>query len=305
MKLKEFLINKNVGDMLVRYGRDNNVSPSLIIENLVEEFLYNKKYFDVGIDDDVDDVSLEDIYVERKSKFSTVSKGKVGVLLRYGDLNFGYYDSEEIDGVIDKLLDFSDDELKELDRSKWEHGGKKYKKFIREKMENPLLSIDEFLDKWFGISKVERKYKSRVVTEFYYKNNTIAHFNNNNYSKKQIQEVEMFLQKLSGAELDYIIENRKASDLQSSEYLLQYMREYNKKNDIEKLPYTVIIPSGNVVIQRKGLRFGTHKPDKVKKVWDFLEDKRWSKSYSTAGVGMSGKVYIQWLYSEMAKEGAL
>ena len=306
MKLKEFLINKNVGDMLVRYGRDNNLSPSLIIENLIEEFLYNKGYFDIEIDDDEYDVSPADIYAERKSKFTTLSKGTVGVLLKYDDLDFGYYEKNEIDEVIDKLLDFSDDELRELDRNKWEYSKPKYKKFIREKMDNPLLTVEEFLqDKYFCISKVERKYKNRVVTEFYYKNNTIAHFNHNNYSKKQIQEVEMFLQDLGGDELDYIVENRKASDLQSSEYLLQYMGKHNQKVDIEKLPYTVIIPSGNVVIQRKGLRFGTHKPDKVKNVWDFLEVKRWSKSYSTAGVGVSGKAYLQWLYSEMAKEGAL
>ena len=303
MKLKEFLINKNVGDMLVRYGRDNNLSPSLIIENLIEEFLYNKGYLDIGLDDDGEyDVSPADIYAERKSKFVSNSKG----LLKYGDLDFGYYDKDEIDEVIDKLLDFSDDELMELDRNKWAYSKQKYKKFIREKMDNPLLTVEEFLkDKCFCISKVERKYKTRVVTEFYYKNNAIAHFNHNNYSKKQIQEVEMFLQNLGGDELDYIVENRKESDLQSSEYLLQYMGKHNQKTDIEKLPYTVIIPSGNVVLQRKGLRFGTHKPDKVKNVWDFLEDKRWSKSYSTSGVGVTGKEYLQWLYSEMAKEGAL
>lgn len=306
MKLKEFLINKNVGDMLVMYGRDNNLSPSLIIENLIEEFLYNKGYIGVGVEDDEYDVSPADIYAERKSKFSTVSKGAVGVMLRYGDLDFGYYDKDEIDDVIDKLLDFSDDELRELDRNKWKYSKPKYKKFIREKMENPLLTVEEFLkDRYFGISKVVREYPNRVVSEFYYKNNTIAHFNHNNYSQNQINEVELFLHGLGGDELDYIIEHRKSSKLQSSEYLLQYMGKYNQKTDIEKLPYTVIIPSGNVVIQRKGLRFGTHKPDKVGEVWDFLESKRWSKSYSTAGVGIKGKAYLQWLYSEIGKEGAL
>ena len=71
------------------------------------------------------------------------------------------------------------------------------------------------------------------------------------------------------------------------------------------IPYTFIISSGNVLIQRKGLRFGTHKPDKVSRVWEFLESKRWSKKYSTEEVGISGKSYLQWLYSEMEKEGVL
>lgn len=306
MKLKEFLINKNIGDILVVYGRDNNLSPSLIIENLVEEFLYNKGYIDVGVEDGEDDVSLADIYAERKSKFTTVSKGNVGVLLRYDDLDFGYYDKDEIDDVISKLLDFSDDELKELDRGKWEYSKPKYKKFIREKMENPLLTVEEFMqDKYFGITKVVREYSSRVVSEFYYKSNTIAHFNHNNYSQNQIDDVELFLKRLGGDELDYIVEHRKESDLQSSEYLLQYMGQYNQRMNIEKLPYTVVLPSGNVFIQRKGLRFGTHNPDNVKDVWDFLESKRWSKEYSTAGVGIAGKSYLEWLYSEMEKEAVV
>lgn len=298
MKLKEFLINKSIGDILVRYGRDNDVSPSLIIEHLVETFLYNKGYIEEEIDEPV--LTPAEIYAERKNKFTKKrSKGKY--FLKYGDLDFGYFPPDEIDEVIDKLLYFSDEELQEFDRQNWRYGQKEYYAFVREKLDNPLLTLKDFFDT-VKITRKDREYRSRNVTEFTYKNNVVVYFNHNIFSEEIIDNVEKFLNNLSREEVLKLIEMRKDSGLQSSDFVLNYMNEKKIEKKKNHLKYTVVNPSGNLLIQKNGVRFGTHKPEKIKEVWDFLNDKNWDNSYSMQGVGLKGKAYVIWLYSEMGKE---
>lgn len=298
MKLKEFLINKSIGDILVRYGRDNDVSPSLIIEHLVESFLYNKGYIEEEIDEPV--LTPAEIYAERKNKF--MKKGSNGrYYLKYGDLDFGYFRPAEIDEVIEKLLYFSDEELKELDRQNWRYGQREYYAFVREKLDNPLLTLKDFFSS-AEINRYDRKYDNRVVTEFTYKGDVIAHFNHNIFSEDIIDNVGEFLNKLSRDEVLNVIEMRKKSELQSSDFILDYMNEKKIEKKKNHLKYTVVNPSGNLLIQKNGVRFGTHKPEKIKEVWDFLNDKNWDNSYSMQGVGLKGKAYVIWLYSEMGKE---
>lgn len=297
MSLREYQIDKNLAMILEKYGRDNNISPSMVIEHLLETFLYEKKYIVVDEEDFEEDNTPQIMYGERKSKFSKISKTKRSYLLKYGDLDFGYYKNDEVDDVIDKLLDFSDKELEELDRNKWEYSKRKYSKFIRQKLENPLLTPEEFMSS----SRLTKWVNEDTVRFVFYKNNEriqLVHFNRSIYDDDVINDAYLFISGLSDEEICEYDGQRRASDLVSAEFLLKYMEDFG----VKRLPYTLVSPSGKVIFQRKGATFGTHNVEKVREVWDFLDSKGWDKAYSTKGTGLTGKTYLNWLYSEMENE---
>ena len=297
MSLREYLIDKNVGMILEKYSRDNDISPSMVIEHLLETFLYEKGYINDDVEDDM--ITPAELYEVRKSKFLKLKHNGL-YHLTYGDLDFGHFKVEEIEEVMDRLLDFSDDELRELDKNKWKYSSRKYGEFIREKLENPLLTPDKFMNA-FRISKWDGTDKVRFV---FYKGKfrkQIVQFNRNIYSNDVINKAYSFVLELSEDEIWDLFAKKEKSKTKSADFFLKYMNEYG----VERLPYSVVNKSGNILFQRKGFTFGTHKVNKAREVWEFLNSKGWDKSFSTKGKGLTGKNYLNWLYSEIENEKVL
>ena len=51
MKSKNCVLKTELMEGLLQYERDTNLSPKSIIESLVEDFLYNKGYLTIGVED--------------------------------------------------------------------------------------------------------------------------------------------------------------------------------------------------------------------------------------------------------------
>ena len=301
MTLRNYLIDEDLGMVLERYSRDNDISPSLVIEKLLETFLYKKEYIQEEVNDIVE--TPAEIYAKRRDNFIVKHRTKDYYQLIYNDISFGFFKKDEINDIIDKLLDFSDEELQELNQDNWEYSSKQYKRFLREKLDNPLLTVDEFI-RDSRISVEVKNNKGDKITRFNFKGKMILQFKKGT-SKKTMEEIYYFLKERSDEELKGIIEDRKKLKVNSFKYVSKYMESYdeNKDTDETRLPYTTIVKSsGNLLFQRKGFTFGTHKPQKATEVWDFLDSKNWNPKYSTKGKGLSHKEYLQWLYTEIENE---
>ena len=301
MTLRNYLIDEDLGMVLERYSRDNDISPSLVIEKLLETFLYKKEYIQEEVNDIVE--TPAEIYAKRRDNFIVKHRTKDYYQLTYDDISFGFFKKGEINDIIDKLLDFSDEELQELNQDNWEYSSKQYKRFLREKLDNPLLTVDEFI-RDSRISVEVKNNKGDKITRFNFKGKMILQFKKGT-SKKLMEEIYSFLKELSDEELEGIIEDRKKLRVNSFKYVSEYMESYdeNKYTDETRLPYTTVIKSsGNLLFQRKGFTFGTHKPQKATEVWDFLDSKNWNPKYSTKGKGLSHKEYLHWLYTEIENE---
>lgn len=287
MILNDYQLRTDLSDALQNYERENNCSPILVIENLLEKFLYDEGYITVGEEEVVCKTPFE-IEAERRSKFTVISKGKKSKQIRYGDVDFGYFSANEIDNVIDELLGFSDEQLKELDRGSWKYDKSKYKSYFRAKLDNPYLSVEDFLNNTRINVSVYRSGKTHIS----FKGNTICLFNHSKVKGDVIDSVYDFLNGLSDEELLELIRLKDESDLVSADFVLDYMNAFKK-------PYVLFTDSGMVMFQRKGYTFGTHNREDLDVIWEFLDSVGWDKSYSTKVTGLKGQDYKDWLYAKI------
>lgn len=287
MILKDYHLRTDLADALQDYEIENNCSPILVIENLLEKFLYDEGYITVDRDTVVCKTPFE-IEQERRSRFVVRNKGSSKNII-YGDLDFGYFNSDEVDDIIEELLGFSDDELEGLSRNNWEYGKSKYKPFFRAKLKNPSLTCDEFMN----LCRVSLSVYSSGKILISFKGKRVCSFNSK-VSRDVIDEVRSFLLGLSDDELDSLIKAKDESSLTSAEFVLDYVDRHRGRK-----PYVLFKPNGNVMFQRGGYSFGTHDRGYLDSVWEFLDSVDWDKSYSTKVTGLKGKRYKEWLYGEM------
>ena len=297
MKSRSFQLDENVLNAMDNYVEENNISSAnVLIESLLEKFLYENDYIRYDVEEVVK--TPADIKLERKDKFRFRSHGEKWVGLFYEDYDFGRFKRTEVDKVIDKMMCFSDNELKELSMDNWDYDIRKHKSYVRMKLDNPLLTVDEFF-------KLDSLSVRNDVKMFYvwYKGQMIAGFNKNNYSKDDVDDVYNFLAGLSDEELMGLVDDRKKSDLNSDKFVLKFIRDKKYGVAGKMKPYTTVGYKGNIIFQRRGFVFGTHSPDMVDKVWDFLNSKGWDSFYSTKVQNLKGNEYKEWLYGEMDKVG--
>lgn len=101
----------------------------------------------------------------------------------------------------------------------------------------------------------------------------------------------------SDEEIQECINKRKSSDseLISAEFIIKEIKE----SGFGGKKYCVCKDNGKVSIVKGGRNFGTHSPDKVDAVWEFLDVHNWDKKYSTKAVGLRGNEYLNWLYLQI------
>lgn len=294
MKSKKYpiLVADKLYSILDDYGRDNNLSISLIVEELLEQFLYDKGY--LIIEEEEIAQTPEDIYLERKNKFEVVVAGSEYNKINYGDLSFGnIHKSEDSDLFIEKLLKLSDDELTRISLNNWIYPRRQYKSFLYAYLEDNSITPEEFI-KENRIGYYHIYSNGNNFTRLTFNHKTICEFYYTKYSKEIIDNVHQFLIELSDAELNNIIEERKSSRLTSAQFVLEYMQIKN----IENMKYVYLTKKGKFRLQKMGLSFGTYSKDMICKVYDFLESKNWDESYSQTKGDYDGN-YYDWLYSQL------
>ena len=292
MILNNYKLREDLAEVLEQYERDKNISPILIVENLLEKFLYDEKY--IIVDSEAEVVKTpKDIYSERKSRFKVIRMSRC-CRLYYGDYDFGCFKKKELEEIMDKLLDFSDDELAELDYNNWEYSKNKYKPFIRQKLENPLLTPEEFFNRG-RVRTFHSECRNSIGLTF--KGQLIAQFNMDSYPRAIIDEVYEVVCSWSDEEIQEFINKRKNSDseLISAEFIIKEIKE----SGFGGKKYCVCKDNGKVSIVKGGRNFGTHSPDKVDAVWEFLNAHNWDKQYTTKAVALRGNEYLNWLYLQI------
>lgn len=139
MILNGYPLKNELMEALNEYERDNNLSPRLLVEKLLEDFLYDEGYLTVDVE--VTQTPAE-IQAERKNKFHTIKSGEY-IQLFYEDLNFGTFKPDILDDVIDALLGFSDKELVEMSKQEWKGEIKDYKPFLYDKLGINRSNVNE------------------------------------------------------------------------------------------------------------------------------------------------------------------
>ena len=298
MILNNYSIREELMVPLEQYERDNNISPIILVENLLEEFLYKKGY--IKVEEEVIKTP-EEIKNERKNKFK-IKKSRKNYKIFFENIYFGMFHENEVEYVINGLLNFSDDELKEFDMKTWKtiYPVKYHKPFLLKKLENQSLTPEDFLKK----DKI-KIWKRRNDCELRFNNSLICMFNKDKFSQEIIDKVYSFLNNLSDDVLLNLINERKNSKLTSAEFIFEYMEKYSN-NDLPKKKHTSI-RNGKYHIKkdRNGTlySFGTHDKENIDEVLNFLKNNNWNTKYSTnkKKKGFYGKAYINWLYSEIEK----
>lgn len=92
MKSQSYKLKPELNDGLIKYGEDNNLSPSFIINDLVETFLIDKGYLGIKIPVENIKVAPEKIkyaYFEEKGKRYRIKKGFGSKVLCYASVTQG------------------------------------------------------------------------------------------------------------------------------------------------------------------------------------------------------------------------
>lgn len=140
--------DKDMVDALYRYERDTRLSINILVENFLEELLYNEGYLTVEIEDTESKNNVE-LAVNRIDNFST-EKQHNNVRLYYNGLDFSSHSPESIEEIKSKLLEYSDSELEELSANNWNEDKIMYKQFLYNKLG---IAFDDD-------SKIDKKYIS-------------------------------------------------------------------------------------------------------------------------------------------------
>lgn len=165
MILNGYPLKNELMEALNEYERDNNLSPRLLVEKLLEDFLYDEGYLTVDVE--VTQTPAE-IQAERNNKFHTHKAGKY-LQLFYDDLYFGTFKPDILDDIIDALLGFSDKELLEMSKQEWKGEIQDYKPFLYDKLnininESRFISVDNRTDA-YRINKDGYNYGSYSTFE--------------------------------------------------------------------------------------------------------------------------------------------
>ena len=100
MILNNYSIREELMVPLEQYERDNNISPIILVENLLEEFLYKKGY--IKVEEEVIKTP-EEIKNERKNKFK-IKKSRKNYKIFFENIYFGMFHENEVEYVINGLL---------------------------------------------------------------------------------------------------------------------------------------------------------------------------------------------------------
>lgn len=120
-------------DLLYEFERDTRLSLNIIVENFLEKMLYDEGYLGKESDEKL----------EFETKYASSGYEKIV----YGELSFGMHKPENIEMVIEKLSKVPPEQLPEFSKNNWDDRNGQYSKFLEAKLSDPLISVDEYLQK--------------------------------------------------------------------------------------------------------------------------------------------------------------
>lgn len=223
MQLVGYNFEEDVVRAIEEYERDKNPSLNGMVEEFIKGILYEKKYLHTSLSEDEIFNPKE---LNKIEKFTKNRWGEGKVQVKFDDLNFGSYDEDIADKVIFKLTHLPDEVFVKYSKNYCQdelgYTQKDYSDFMLLWLENDNV-IPEHL------SLVRRsEFPSTNSVEFSYKHVRVCALNKEKYSIEKIDEVELFLNRFSGFQLEKIIEERKNANMNSDKFILNLMENPNE-----------------------------------------------------------------------------
>ena len=105
MKFNNYPLRNELKEGLLQYERDTNVSPNLLIESLIEKFLYTHGYLSVGFDDK-DLPSLTELITPRIKHTTVRENGKLRIEKQIDGVHgfYGTANHNEAKIIVDFLI---------------------------------------------------------------------------------------------------------------------------------------------------------------------------------------------------------
>lgn len=134
--------DKDMVDLLYQFERATGSSLNILVEKYLERVLYEKGYLNAK--NEVQDIKIT---LEPKQKLTCdFRKGRdngKSVQLFCDNLYFGYIKKEEFDHRLKQLKQFPYEELKKMDKNKWDSSNGTYQRFLKFKLKNPDMSFED------------------------------------------------------------------------------------------------------------------------------------------------------------------
>ena len=216
MLLVGYQLKSEIIEACTNYERDKNPSISSIVEDFLEDFLRKKGYLGDNIDVDKIIAPIDVIESESEHNFKKGKRnGMDYVEILCGDLSFGWVKEDEYYDIVDKLMDFSHDTLKEISKNNWDGHPHTYGRFLKWKLRNPNLELDDFLSE----NRFSIYHRNDGGWQILYGKFSIC----TSHDEKQFEKIKKFLFKLSDSELKLLISKLENSKKNRREFVLNYM----------------------------------------------------------------------------------
>ena len=136
--------DKDMVDLLYQYERATGLSLNILVEKYLEKILYKQGYMNVPVNEEQIDTpnQIEEVLIVKKENFKVLTHGDYKEI-SYNNLNFGNHPPNIVGELINKLCDYTYEELTGLSKDNYPNY-KKYPSFLRAKLNNPSLTLEQY-----------------------------------------------------------------------------------------------------------------------------------------------------------------
>lgn len=129
-------------DLLYEFERDTRLSLNILVENYLEKLLYDEGYLPNSLNETENVCSNDKIGV--KSDSFVIKPNGRSKTIYYSDLCFGNHKPKDVEWIVDELNKLPHETLKELCNKNWNKENGVYGLYLKKKLKNPSLTIEEF-----------------------------------------------------------------------------------------------------------------------------------------------------------------
>lgn len=193
-------------ELLYKFERDTRLSLNILVENYLEKLLHDKGYLGVKKDCKSDN-SSEEISSRPQDDFRKTYYGSNGrVRIWKGKLCFGSTLEENYSYMVDKLKQFSLEELSEISSNNWDKSNGEYMRFLKWKLKNPKLSLENYLRQ----ARFSIRNPSEKSDKWQIRHEKFSLCSGNNENMEEFLKIKNYLFNLSDDELTSLKEELKS-----------------------------------------------------------------------------------------------
>lgn len=162
--------DKDMVDTLYQYERETRLSLNILVEKYLEKLLYDNGYLTMDIENETENTNKKTlekpVKTTKENPQHSFTKGdshngKVKIIR--GNLDYGYVPLEDYSKTVNELSKLPSEELQKISRNNWGGPKKYYSSFLQNKLENPSITMEEYIETtMYGIYKNKGKWSVRM-----------------------------------------------------------------------------------------------------------------------------------------------